>query len=303
MAHTVNITLTGASGFVGQQLLARLLADGHAAHVLGRSLHKGTPPAVRFSVWDATESDPPEESLAEADAIVNLAGEPVGQRWGPAVKKRILASRVEGTQRLVRTLARLEKRPAVLVSASAVGFYGDRGDQELTERSGPGKGFLKDVCTGWEAAADQAEPLGVRVVKLRLGVVLGKDGGVLARTLPTFRWGLGGVLGTGRQWVSWIHIGDLLDLIRYAIEQPGLHGVVNATAPNPATNAEFTRVLASLLHRPALFHTPDGLLRLLFGEGAELLFSSQRVLPEAAEAAGFKFRFTTLEPALRDLLG
>ena len=303
MAHTVNITLTGASGFVGQHLLARLLAEGHAVQLLGRALDKGTPPSVRFSVWDATESDPPEESLRGADAVVNLAGEPVGQRWTPAVKKRILDSRVEGTTRLVRTLARLEERPAVLVSASAVGFYGDRGEEELTERSKPGEGFLPQVCSGWESTAGQAEQLGVRVVKLRLGVVLGNGGGALARMLPSFRWGRGGTLGTGRQWMSWIHIDDLLDLILYAVAQPGLRGVANATAPNPVTNAEFTRVLASVLHRPALFRVPDGLLRLLYGEGAEVMFGSQRVVPQTAEAAGFKFRFPTLEPALRDLLG
>jgi len=298
----VNITLTGATGFVGRQLVSRLLAAGHAVHILGRALRKGTPSSVRFSVWDAEESDPPEESLFTADAVVNLAGEPVGQRWTPAVKSRILSSRLQGTTRLVRALAGFARRPAVLVSASAIGIYGSRGEEEITESSAPGTGFLTEVCTQWERAADLAEALNVRVVKLRMGVVLGPEGGALARMLPAFRWGLGGAIGNGQQWMSWIHVEDLLDLIVFAIQQGGLRGPVNAVSPHPVINADFARALASVLRRPAVCPVPESLVRLLFGEGAEVALGSQRVLPRAATAAGFEFRFPELEPALRNLL-
>jgi hypothetical protein len=299
----VNITVTGATGFIGRRLVDRLLAEGHAVCILARTLRKGTPASVRFSLWDAMESDPPEESLSAADAVVNLLGEPVGQRWTPAVKRRILDSRMQGTTRLVQTMARVAARPATFISASAIGIYGSRGDETLTESSAPGAGFLSEVCTQWEEAAGRAGPLGVRVVTLRLGMVLGPDGGALARMLPAFQWGLGGPIGGGEQWMSWIHVDDLLDLILYVLARPELRGAFNAAAPNPVMNAEFTRTLASVVHRPALLPVPAALVRLLFGEGAEVVLGSQRVLPRAAQAAGFQFRFPELRPALLNLLG
>jgi uncharacterized protein len=283
--------------------MERLLAEGHGVHCLGRALHKGMPLSVRFSIWHATATDPPEESLESADAVIHLLGEPVGQRWTPAIKKRILATRIDGTRRLVKTLARLEKKPKVLVSASAVGIYGSRGEEMLTERSKSGEGFLADVCTAWEKEADAATLLGIRVVKLRMGMVLSPEGGALSRILLPFRVFLGGTLGKGRQWTSWIHVEDLLDLMLFVIEKPGVAGVVNATAPEPVTNAEFTRTLANVLHRPALFPVPEIALKLLFGEGAEVALGSQRVIPEAATKAGFHFRHPKLEGALKNLLG
>lgn len=227
----------------------------------------------------------------------------LGSRWRSAGRRRrsaeSRASRVEGTRRLVESLSALERRPAVLVCASAMGIYGSRGDEILTESSPTGEGFLADVCREWERAADLAQPLGVRVVKLRIGMVLGRAGGALARMLPAFKAGLGGRLGSGKQWMSWIHLDNLVDLIRHSIKHPEACGVVNATAPNPVPNAEFTRVLASVLHRPAVVPVPAFALRLLFGEMAQILLDSQRVL---SQAAGFRFHYPDLAPALGQLL-
>jgi hypothetical protein len=292
----MNITITGASGFVGRRLIERLLTENHSLHLLGRTPRSGVP----CSTWDVLgESAPPVESLVNVDAVVHLAGEPVAQRWTPQAKRRIRATRVEGTRRLVEGLSALERRPAVLVCASAIGIYGSRGDEILTESSPTGEGFLADVCREWESAADLAQPLGVRVVKLRIGMVLGRPGGALARMLPAFKAGLGGRLGSGKQWMSWIHLDDLVELIRDSIEHPEVRGVVNATAPNPVPNAEFTRVLASVLRRPAVVPVPAFALRLLFGEMAQILLESQRVLPQVP---GFRFQYPELAPALRQLV-
>jgi hypothetical protein len=296
----MRITVTGASGFIGRRLLERLQAAGHAVSVLGRKPAGGLP----FYFWEAGgENQPPEESLRGADAVVHLAGEPVAQRWTEEARRRIRLSRVGGTRRMVEALARLPRRPGVLVCASAVGYYGARGEEVLTEASPPGTGFLSEVCLGWEQAAAAAESLGLRVVRLRIGMVLGRDGGALARMLPPFKLGLGGRLGDGRQWMSWIHRDDLAELIRFAVEEQALAGAVNAVAPVPVTNAEFTRQLAAALHRPAWFPAPAAALRALFGEMASVLLDSQRAVPAAAQAAGFAFRFPELRGALERLLG
>lgn len=298
----MNVTLTGATGFVGKRVINRLTAEGHGVHALGRALREGLPPTVRFSIWHATEIDPPEESLEGADTVIHLLGEPVGQRWTPAIKNRILATRVDGTHRLVKTLARLDRKPKVMVTASAVGIYGDRGDEVLTERSPAGKGFLADVCRAWEKEADAAAALGIRVVKLRMGMVLGPEGGALEHMLLPFRAMLGGTLGTGTQWASWIHVEDLIDLMLFAIDTASLSGAVNATSPNPVTNAVFTQTLARVLRRPSLVRIPEWALRLLYGEGASVALASQRAVPEALTRANFEFRYPRLEIALRNLL-
>ncbi|MBM3746613.1 MAG: TIGR01777 family protein [Acidobacteria bacterium] len=296
----MKIALTGASGFIGRRLIERLRAGGHALHVLGRRAAAGLP----FSFWDAGgENLPPEESLREADAVVHLAGEPVAQRWTAEAKRRIRATRVDGTRRLVDALARLARRPAVLACASAIGIYGSRGEEILDESSTPGDGFLAGVCQEWEQAAAGAEALGVRVARLRIGVVLGRDGGALARILRPFKVGFGGRLGNGRQWMSWIHLDDLVELLRFAVETPALRGPVNAVAPGAVTNAEFTRHLAAELNRPAPFPVPAFTLRAIFGEMASVLLDSQRVAPTAALSAGFRFGHPELAPALRQLLG
>jgi uncharacterized protein (TIGR01777 family) len=277
----MKIAVTGASGFIGRALTARLAAAGHWAQPVKLRESAAAPPS---------------------DAVVHLAGEPLAQRWTAEAKRTIRESRVEGTRALVGSLARLSPRPTMLVSASAVGIYGSRGDQLLTEDSAPGSGFLADVCAEWERTAGVANALGIRVVIVRTGVVLG-HGGVLARMLPIFKLGAGGRLGSGRQWMSWIHIDDLTALIEFVLSGARLRGPVNATAPNPVTNAEFTRTLASALHRPAFAVVPAFALKLMFGEMASVLLDSQRVLPKAAQAAGFQFRYPDLGPALAGLVG
>jgi len=296
----MNVTLTGATGFVGSHLVAKLLAGGHQVHVLGRRRSPKLPASVSFSEWNAA-SEPPPDSVAGADAVIHLAGEPVAQRWTSQAKARIRDSRVEGTRLLVNALSGQPRRPAVFVCASAIGIYGSRGDEALTETSAPGQGFLAQVVTDWESVAQAAEPLSIRVVSVRFGIVLGQ-GGALAKMLPAFRLGIGGRIGSGRQWMSWIHIADAVDLILLALSNSTLKGPVNTTSPQPVTNLEFTRVLAAALHRPAIFPVPEAALKLLFGEMASMLLGSQRVLPKAAEAAGFRFRYAELRPALEEIL-
>jgi len=259
------------------------------------------PAGVRVGVWDPARAEPAADNLKDADAVIHLAGEPVAQRWTEESKQRIRESRVAGTRNLVAAIAKLDRRPAVLVCASAVGYYGSRGDEELTESSAPGSGFLADVCRDWEKEAAEAEPLGVRVAAIRTGIVLDPRGGALARILPPFRFGAGGRLGSGRQWMPWIHIDDLVDLFRFAAEKP-VHGPLNGAAPNPVVNADFTRALAQALRRPAIFPVPEFVLHAIYGEMADVLFASQRVVPREAEAAGFRFRFPELGAALKDLL-
>jgi uncharacterized protein (TIGR01777 family) len=293
----MNVTVTGATGFLGRGLLAALIEGGHKVWALGRKRPEG---AVEFSEWRA-DAEPPSESLTHADAVIHLAGEPVAQRWNAEVKRRIRSSRVDGTRHLVSALAKLSRRPSVLVCGSAIGLYGSRGDEILTEESAPGLDFLARVVVDWEAAAKDAEALGIRVVLLRTGVVLG-PGGALDKMLPPFRLGVGGRIGGGQQWMSWIHIEDEIRLILFAIEHPSVSGAVNATAPTPVRNAEFTRQLASVLHRPAVFPVPAIALKMLFGEMAGVLLASQRVLPHAAQAAGFEFKHPGIRPALRQIL-
>lgn len=297
----MNVTLTGATGFIGSRLTNALLAEGHAVHALGRKRPANLPTAVRFSEW-TSEAEPPAESLASADAVIHLAGEPVAQRWTPEAKQRIRASRVDGTRRLVNALSTLSRRPHTLICASAIGLYGSRGDEVLTETSAPGSDFLAQVVIDWEKAAVLAEALGIRVARLRFGMVLGKDGGAMAKMLPPFRLGVGGRLGSGRQWTSWIHIDDLIRLILFTLATPAAGGAINATAPEPVTNAEFTRELGAALHRPAILPVPKFALKLLFGEMAGMLLASQRVIPAAAQKAGFEFEYPKLAPTLRRLL-
>jgi hypothetical protein len=298
----MDITVTGATGFIGARLVQSMLQSGHSVHAVGRKRSPTLPAAVRFSEWDSSENEPPAKSLATADAIIHLAGEPVAQRWTPEAKQRIRSSRVDGTRNLVNALAKQSRRPQVLVCASAIGYYGSRGDEVLTETTIPGRDFLAQVVVDWEQAAREAEPLGIRVVPLRFGVVLGKDGGALPKILPPFRLGLGGRLASGQQWMSWIHVDDAIGLIRFALENLTIRSPMNATAPYPVPNVEFTEELAAALHRPAIFPVPRFALKLLFGEMAEVILGSQRVIPQAARSAGFQFEYPELRPALLRLL-
>lgn len=291
------LTISGATGFIGRRLLKLFPADQHALVVLARK-NPQLNPLIHYGHWDPTAAEPSRELLDRADAVIHLAGEPVSQRWTPEVKNAIRDSRILGTRNLVSAIGKLRHRPKTLVCASAVGIYGDRGDEVLTENAKPASGFLPDVCAEWEAEADKAQNYGVRVVKIRIGIVMGADGGALAAMAPLFRWGIGGRLGSGKQWMSWIHVDDLARMIQFSVQNESISGVLNGVAPNPVTNAEFTRQLAGALHRPAFFPAPEFGVRLLYGEMAQILFASQRVQPKAALAAGFNFRYSELRPAL-----
>lgn len=297
----MKITITGGSGLIGRRLLKTLSAEGHTLHVLSRHAGTNLPGGVRLSAWDAVRGEPPADSLRDTDAVIHLAGAPVAQRWTEESKRRIRDSRVAGTHNLVEAMKKLPKPPGVLVCASAIGYYGSRGDEVLVESAAPGSGFLPDVCVAWEKEARGAEALGVRVAMIRTGIVLDTRGGALPKMLPPFRMGVGGRLGNGRQWMSWIHLHDLAALFHLALDKP-LCGPINGVALHPVDNREFTRTLATALHRPALFPVPPFALKMMFGEMSEVLLGSQRVAPKAAEAAGFQFRFPQLAPALADLL-
>jgi uncharacterized protein (TIGR01777 family) len=296
------ILVNGATGFIGSRVVEALAAAGHRAIVLTRDPAKAMrlpPPFWLVTTLDQIPSDTP------IDAIVNLAGEPIaGGLWTAARRRRILASRLRMTRGVVRLIARLEHKPAALVSASAVGWYGLWQDEALTEFDGGKSCFTHRVCAAWERAAKAAERHGVRAVRLRIGLVLGTEGGMLARMLTPFEFGLGGRIGRGRQWMSWIGRDDLVRLIAHVIATPSLTGPVNATAPVPVDNRTFTCELARALHRPAFIPIPAPLLRGLAGDLAdELLIGGQRVLPDKAELSGFKFRHPTLREALTAMLG
>ncbi len=298
----MNIVVSGASGLVGRNLTRALRADLHDVYTYGRVRPSGLPAGVGFWHWDVTASEPPREPLGLADAVIHLAGEPIAQRWTDRAKKRIRDSRVLGTRHLVSAVARLERRPHTLICSSAIGYYGERGEEVLTEDSSAGVGYLAEVCRAWETEAMQAAKLGVRVVLVRTGVALHPSGGALKKMLLPFTLGLGGRLGSGRQWMSWIHLEDLIQLFRFLLDTPALAGPVNAVSPTPVTNAEFTRRLASALRRPAAIPVSEFVLRTLMGEMSSVLLASQRVLPRAATNAGFEFVFPRLEMALLDLL-
>jgi uncharacterized protein (TIGR01777 family) len=302
----MKVVVTGATGFVGTPLVRELLSAGHSVTALTRDVERALrrlPARCHVLAWNpagALDAG----ALRGADAVVHLAGEGIADaRWTVTRKRAIRGSRVDTSVALVRALGQLDTsvRPRVLVSASAIGWYGDRGDISLDEQSSAGKGFLADVCRAWERAVFNAQALNVRTVVVRIGVVLGRDGGALAPLLPLFRLGLGGRVGSGRQWFSWIHRDDLVGLLRYVLENPHASGPVNGVAPEAVTNAAFTAELGRALQRPAYFPVPAVALRAAFGEMSTVLLGSQRVEPRAARELGFVFRFCTLGSALDDL--
>jgi uncharacterized protein (TIGR01777 family) len=288
----MRVLVTGGTGFIGAALCHALTGAGHAVTVVTRDPAHAGGSAI---TWEHVSA-----AVRESDALVNLAGEPLGSRRGDAQQKELIRdSRVGSTRRLVDAVATAAPRPKVLVSASAVGYYGPRGDEVLDESAGPGAGFLADVCRAWEQEALRAEDLGLRVVRLRLGVVLAADGGALARMLPPFRAFLGGPVGSGRQWMSWIHRDDVTGLVVAALANDGYRGPVNATAPQPVANRDFASMLGRALARPAWLPTPTLALRLALGEMAELLLTGQRVLPGVANRLGYPWRYPELGGALR----
>jgi len=298
----MDIAVTGSTGLIGTALCRRLEADGDRVIRVVRRPVAGGEAAIQ---WDPVAGTIDAASLEGVGAVVHLAGAGIGdKRWSAERKREILESRTKGTALLAATLAGLERKPDVLVSGSAIGFYGDRGDEVLTEQSAPGDDFLAEICTAWEAEARPAADAGVRVATIRTGVVLSLDGGALAKLLPLFKVGAGGKFGSGRQWWSWISLDDEIAAIRHLIDHP-VSGPVNLTAPNPETNAAFTKVLGRVLGRPSFLAVPAfGPKLVVGGELAEaLLFTSARVLPEALESSGFTFAHPDLESALRSVLG
>lgn len=300
----MKILVSGSSGLLGSALVPVLQRDGHA---VVRLLRSRPAPGSADVQWDPAGGSLDAAALRGVEAAVHLSGEGIAEkRWTEAQKAEVLSSRVASTALLSKALASLDPKPAVLVSSSAVGYYGaDRGDEELTEESSTGAGFLADVCRQWEAAAGAAESAGVRVVRLRTGVVLSPNGGALKAQLPFFRLGLGGRLGSGRQWLPWIALDDQVGAIRHALATEGISGPLNASAPHPARNAEFTRVLARVLKRPAVLPVPKAALALRLGRelAEEVALANQRMLPAKLQASGYSFRFPELEGALRHLLG
>jgi uncharacterized protein (TIGR01777 family) len=297
--------VTGATGFIGRALVAALRGRGVRPVVLSRDPERArrTLGDVEAHAWDAERGDPPGEALASTDTIFHLAGEPIAaERWSARRKARLRDSRVAGTRHLVAAMRRATEPPRVLVSASAVGYYGDRGDEALDESAPPGDDFLATLCRDWEEEALAARDV-ARVVTPRIGLVLGAGGGVLAKMAPPFRLGLGGRLGNGAQWMPWIHLADLVALLLHAAEHDALAGAVNAVGIAPVTNREFTRALGRALGRPAVLPVPAPALRLLFGEMAFALLASTRALPSAALRAGFAFQHPDLDETLRDALG
>lgn len=290
----MNVTLTGATGFIGRPLVKSLIKRGDRVTILSRSPKSGTNP--RYMSWDA-QSAPPAEAM-NADAIIHLAGESVAQPWSGEAKHAIWSSRVDGTRMLVDGIAAAETKPRVLISASAIGIYGDRGSEVLTESSKPGSGFLEDVCVEWEHESQRAADFGVRVVNPRIGLVIGRGGGALSRMLKPFKLGIGGKLGLGTQWMSWIHVSDVAGLILFALDHDKISGPVNATAPMPVTNIEFTRDLGIALGLPAVLTIPRFALKVLYGEMSHIILASQRVIPKVARNAGYAFRFVELGHAL-----
>lgn len=297
----MNILITGASGLVGSALIPALTTRRHRTLALVRR----TPKTGDEILWNPAEGTIDTERLENIDAVVHLAGENIAAgRWTQAQKDRIRSSRVEGTRLLSETLANLKTPPATFVTASAIGYYGDRDDAPLTEDSPPGTGFLPDVSIAWETAAKPAEQAGIRTIYVRIGIVLTPKGGALGKMLLPFKLGLGGVVGSGAQYMSWIALDDLIAVFVHTLENSALSGPVNATAPHPVTNLEFTKTLGRVLGRPTIFPLPAFAARLALGEMADaLLLSGARVLPARLQDAGFSFAHPHLEGALRHLLG
>jgi uncharacterized protein (TIGR01777 family) len=293
----MNVAITGSTGLIGAALATSLASSGHKVCRIVRTKPK---PGSFDIFWDPAAAYIDNTKLEGLDAVVHLAGETIAERWTPEKKRRIHQSRIRGTQIIAEAIRQLSKPPQVLVSASAIGWYGDRGEELLREDSSPGSGFLADVCRDWETSTEPATRVGVRVAHIRTGIVLSSKGGALATMLTPFRMGAGGKIGSGRQYMSWIALDDHVAAIQHVIQTVSLAGAVNLVAPNPVTNAQFTKTLGKVLSRPTIAPLPGFAVRLLFGQmGEELLLFSQRVEPSRLKATGFAFRYPDLEPALR----
>lgn len=302
----MKIVVSGGTGFIGRALCRSLVQHGMSVTVLSRDLPHAKAvldSAIRVVKWDAVMSGPWENELDGASAVINLAGEPIAAgRWTPKRKQLLVDSRVNATRLLVQAIARCSNKPRILISASGIGFYGTSVDRVFDERNGPGSDFLAQLCVVWEGAALAAQVSGVRVVCLRNGMVLEKDGGALAKMLPPFRAFVGGPIAAGTQWLSWIHRADLIGLIEWALTNATVSGPVNAVAPEPVTMRDFCRILGKVLHRPSWLPVPKFALRLAFGELASVMTTGQRVTPKVALDEGYQFRFPRLDSALKSIL-
>ncbi len=305
----MRVVVTGATGTIGRSVAGGLLSAGDEVVALSRDAERGRrvlDQRVELHEWaDPSAAPPPAAALAGADAVVNLLGEPVAQRWSDTAKARIRDSRVLATRSLVQGLRALpaDDRPRTLISQSATGFYGARGDEPVDEPQPAGSDFLAEVVVAWEREAMAAAELGSRVVLTRAGVVLSADGGALAKMLPFFRLGIGGPVAGGKQYVPWVHMQDVVEAIRFCLADEAVQGAVNLTAPIPVTNAELSRALGKVLRRPAVLPVPALALRLMYGEMAQIVTTGQRVIPARLKSLGYEFRFSEIEPALRDVLG
>lgn len=299
----MKVVVTGATGFVGQVLVRQLLDGGHEVVVLTRNIAKAAlslGSKCKYFQWADMDTLPPIEAFEGVDGVINLMGETISKRWDEHQKKKIVSSRINGTRRLIEAIEKTTKKPKVFVSTSAVGIYGSRGSEELNEASNLADDFLAKVCKDWENEANKVRNQGVRVAIIRVGVVLGRGGGALEKMLPIFKLGGGGPVGSGKQYMSWIHIEDLAAMYIEALNNENIKGVLNGTAPYPATNAEFSKMLGKVLRRPAFFPAPAFAMKIAFGEMSQILLEGQRVLPVKFKEHNFRYRYPTLEMALKE---
>ena len=312
----MKIAITGATGFVGSRLVVKLYDRGDDILILtrnpdkaGRIYPKSIYPKIEIIPYIATESGDWQKEISGCDAVINLAGEPISERWTGEAKRAIVASREIGTEKIVEAISRSERvataladqKPKVLINSSAIGYYGTSETASFDENSPPGDDFLADVCKKWETAAQKVKDYGTRLVILRTGIVLG-NGGALGKMIPPFKLFAGGPIGSGRQWFSWIHRDDLINLIIYCLDRQGISGTFNATAPNPVRMKEFCQILGEVMNRPSWLPVPDFALEILLGEGAKIVLEGQEVLPKATQAIGFDYRYPNLEAALEEIV-
>ena len=299
----MKIILAGGTGFIGKALCQKILEAGHEVILLTRQVKGGGTAGEAWAVWDGKTSGDWATFLDGADAVINLVGENIAaKRWTVEQKLKIVSSRMDATRALVKAIGEARKRPATLINVSAVGYYGDIPDQELTEKSSRGEGFLAETCAQWESEARKAEPLGVRVILARLGPVLGEKGGMLSQMIPPFRFFMGAPLGTGRQWIPWVHRDDVIGSFLFMLEHPELSGPVNVTAPGLTTMAEFCKVLAKVLRRPCWFPVPGFLLKIFLGDRSMIVLAGQKALPQKLLDAGYQFQYVSLPQACVSIL-
>ena len=301
----MKVLVAGATGFVGKKLIKDLKEKGHEIVVLTRNIDAArfrVPVHCEISVWDPISKSLPTRVLKGVDAVINLAGVGIADgRWSSARKLEIIQSRILSTRRLVDAMTCMDKKPLVFISASAIGFYGNRSDQILHEEECKGHGFLSDVCQSWEDEALKAEEIGIRTTIYRIGMVLGHDGGALSKMLPPFKLGAGGMLGNGSQWMSWVHINDLSNMLIHTIDESSINGIYNAVSPNPVINREFAKIFGKVLKRPTIFPIPQFVLKIALGELSDLLLGSQMVIAQKIIDTGFKFQYPQLEEALQEV--